>query len=290
MGTSSLLDQRTSCPPTDRESYSFVPSETLVSDYGTHILPTGLVGTLNHRGFQLSTPNPLSDRWIDAYDGKLPLIDIGSAFGINTIKAAMSGADVVAIDMDEKQLEILRESWETSPHDSTSGNVTTMLGQFPELNIEDTNLRGSAILCGDVIHFLKGAELAQTFTRMHDLLKPGGLLVLSAAGIGMYEGDLTEGIESFHEKKRNNVKWPGEIVPASNENPYIIKVNEGDNIPDACLPSFLHVFEPEQIRKVAEENGFEVESCKHGYHPGLPDKFQRAKDTVQVHLIARRKK
>ena len=46
--------------------------------------------------------------WVEAYDGVHPLADRGAAYGTNTT-SALQRAPVVAIDMDIRHLDILRE-------------------------------------------------------------------------------------------------------------------------------------------------------------------------------------
>eukprot|EP01134_Creolimax_fragrantissima_P005801 CFRG5801T1 len=138
-----------------QSTYSYTVNRKIAKKYGITVLPEGQLGTVNNTGFQMSTPSTLVDEWIGGYDGMLPLLDNGSAYGINVFKAAMAKADVVAIDMSENQLEYMREAWEATPHDPDCGKVKIMHGRLPELDIKDKNLKASAILCAEVIHFLK---------------------------------------------------------------------------------------------------------------------------------------
>eukprot|EP01134_Creolimax_fragrantissima_P005804 CFRG5804T1 len=152
MVTSTENDKAT---PNGQSTYSYTVNREIAEKYGITVLLDGQLGTLNNMGYQMSTPSTLVDEWIEGYDGKLPLLDIGSAYGINTFKAAMAKADVVAIDMSEKQLKYIREAWKATPHDPDCGKVKIMHGRLPELDIKDKNLKASAILCAEVIHFLK---------------------------------------------------------------------------------------------------------------------------------------
>eukprot|EP01134_Creolimax_fragrantissima_P006059 CFRG6059T1 len=252
--------------PSKNENYSYTPNEDLIQKFKVAVLPTGHVGTLNHKGMQMATPSPLVDHWIRAYDGQLPLVDIGSAYGINTFKAAIAGANVVAIDMSEEQLQYIKEQWESIPDNASAGTITTMYGQFPELDLVDKNLKASAVLCAEVIHFLRGAELKQTFKRMHDILKPGGLLALTACGLGLYDMAESLDIKAYHSRKARNDPWPGEEVLSETSD-----LNESLKLPKVSFPKFMHAFTLEQIRELAEESGFAVESCQHALHPGLPN-------------------
>eukprot|EP01134_Creolimax_fragrantissima_P005800 CFRG5800T1 len=196
-----------------QSTYSYTVNRKIAKKYGITVLPEGQLGTVNNTGFQMSTPSTLVDEWIEGYDGKLPLLDIGSAYGINTFKAAMAKADVVAIDMSGEQLKYIREAWEATPHDPDCGKVKTMHGRLPLLDIKDKNLKASAILCAEVIHFLKGKELAPAFARMYELLKPGGLLALTACGIDSLNIEcFGDAKQIFLNRKASNATWPGEYV------------------------------------------------------------------------------
>eukprot|EP01134_Creolimax_fragrantissima_P005802 CFRG5802T1 len=269
-----------------RNSYSYTPNREIAEKYGISVLPDGQLGTVNNTGFQMSTPSTLVDEWIEGYDGKLPLLDIGSAYGINTFKAAMAKADVVAIDMTENQLEYIREAWEATPHDPDCGKVKVMYGRLPELDIKDKNLKASAILCAEVLHFLEGKELAPAFARMYELLKPGGLLAVTACGIDFFDvKGFANHKASYIEKKAKNMPWPGESHLTR-----IVGSLQESEMPSSSCPRFIHLFEPEQLRQVAEENGFIVELCQHAHHAGLPAVAQAVGGSkLHIQLLARRK-
>eukprot|EP01134_Creolimax_fragrantissima_P005803 CFRG5803T1 len=270
--------------PNEQGTYSYTVKHEIAEKYGINVLPDGQIATVNNRGFQMSTPSTLVDEWIKAYDGKLPLLDIGSAYGINTFKAAMAKADVVAIDMAENQLAYIKEAWEATPHDPDCGKVKVMHGRLPELDIKDKNLKASAILCAEVLHFLEGKELAPAFKRMYELLKPGGMLTLTTCGIDTLNIEGFDDIKQiFLDRKANNVAWPGEV---GFDGQHRLST---DQVPNSCRPTLIHILEPEQLRRVAEENGFTVELCQYAHHPGLP-KFARDADEGRIHiqLLARR--
>ncbi|KNC77290.1 hypothetical protein SARC_10245, partial [Sphaeroforma arctica JP610] len=43
--------------------------KALLEKYDLTVLPSGELGTNNHKGFQMATCNPLAAQWIACYDG-----------------------------------------------------------------------------------------------------------------------------------------------------------------------------------------------------------------------------
>ena len=68
------------------------------------------IPTLNNTGFQLSKPSTLCDDCLRSYDGKHPLLDVGCAYGINTFVALTSDIPTIALDMEERHLQILKNN------------------------------------------------------------------------------------------------------------------------------------------------------------------------------------
>ena len=58
------------------------------------------IPTRNRCGYQMGFSSPHVHTWLESYDGKHPLLDIGCAYGINTLKAVEKCIPIVALDPD----------------------------------------------------------------------------------------------------------------------------------------------------------------------------------------------
>lgn len=259
------------------EHYSLNPA--IASELGIVRLDEGHVATHNGKGIQMASPNPLIDIWIeDGFDGVFPLFDIGAAYGANTLPALKHGADVVAIDCDDTHLEYIRKAWELerSPYE---GKLTTAYAQLPALEIPET-LRSSGILCSEVIHFLTGDEIEESFRRFHEVLVPGGALCVTCADASAV------GMESMFESRRTEgYRWPGELTPDEFET-FMCRIEKELGLPREARPAYLHTFSPELIARTAKEAGFRVVSCEARMHPGYPDAFRGTLGRPNVQLVA----
>eukprot|EP01134_Creolimax_fragrantissima_P006451 CFRG6451T1 len=272
--------------------YKYKLDSKIAQSLGIVPLQTGHVPTRRHTGVQMATPTPLMDTWVRAYKVKeYPLLDLGAAYGINSFTAAMRGAHVVAYDLDKTHLEYIDKVWaiektHATTQTPTPGTITTMLGELPELSMDDPDLRFSGVLCSEVIHFLRSNQVQRAFQRMHDVLIPGGVLALTCAGVNVIQTllDPEKHMESYQTKKRKNVPFPGEFDINLLEQGYL------DKNRDFTKPDILQVFDVDTIRRAAETAGFEVMKCEYGTHPGYPA-FVLATCTnmFTIHLIARRR-
>eukprot|EP01134_Creolimax_fragrantissima_P003173 CFRG3173T1 len=224
--------------------------------------------SINQKVLRALTPRVLIERWIQSYNGILPIAEVGAACGHNVVKAAMSGCYVVAIDHQKALLEFIADLMgEGTTTRGANRRVQTINASLPDLRLEDNSMRFSGIICSDLIQFLKGGMLLESFQRMFDLLSPGGTLVLTCAGIGMLQTLCGEDkMEWYKIRKESNLKWPGELrhinIP--------IQTREEPGSPKLQL-NFIHVLEPDTICYLAEMVGFVVEICKYEIsNKGMP--------------------
>lgn len=152
----------------------------------THVIQVdgGSKVTLNRTGFEMSAASPLIDCWVQSYDGKHPLLDIGRAFGRNTeaavrkIHSSMgtpktTTPQVVAVDCDDRHLQAVDALKLTG--------VKTLFGRLPGDFPSKEAIGGSSsgILISAVLHFLKGEDIESSIQSAHNLLVSGSKLVLS---------------------------------------------------------------------------------------------------------------
>jgi 2-polyprenyl-3-methyl-5-hydroxy-6-metoxy-1,4-benzoquinol methylase len=135
----------------------------------------GFIPTLNKRGYMTSTLDLYMEAFISyASKSKFPVADIGAAYGISTIPALEKGATVIAVDIDERHLKILRQQVSEALQD----RLTTVCAAFPEeLDFAASSI--GAFLIARVVHFLQPKSLLLAAERLHNWLVPGGKVFLT---------------------------------------------------------------------------------------------------------------
>ena len=272
--------------PTERPPFggepttSYVFDPAIARDLGIVPMDGGVVATCNGKGIQMATSSPLVDVWIGSFDGVRPLLDVGAAYGANSIPAADAGADVLAIDCDETHLEYLRRAWRPG-WNQEAGTLIPVYASLPELPLP-SGVRASGILCAEVIHFLSGKEVEASFRRLHELLMPGGVLCLTCADASALRIQ-----EIYDERRAQGHPWPGELSPAEFAS-LCRPTCESVNLPERSTPPYMHGFSAEQIDEVATRAGFRVISCEARMHPGYPPAYRGDLGRPNVQLVALR--
>ncbi|KAJ1452300.1 hypothetical protein M885DRAFT_568851 [Pelagophyceae sp. CCMP2097] len=148
-------------------------------------LPGGQRSTVNNMGFEMSEPSPLLDAWVSSFDGKRFLADVGCAYGLNARNAAkmlqLRGKGekkkqiIICADVDPRHLAFvdaldnfrLRTEKIKLPDDTRGLEKTIGL---------------SGVLCGEVFHFLSGAEIERSLNAFFKLIVAGtGTLCITAS-------------------------------------------------------------------------------------------------------------
>ena len=188
--------------------------------------------------------------WVEAYDGVHPLADRGAAYGTNTT-SALQRAPVVAIDMDIRHLDILRER--TPP--ALRPPLETISGKLPD-DLHHVEARFSSILVSEVLHFLSPHDVTQAFEALWRLLIPGGRLVLTALSLYNLNTDTLGLVPELAARCRADVDataFPG----------WFPDFSAGKSIiPDpyrSHIPNWIHFFSAAQLHTLATRAGFEVE-------------------------------
>ena len=216
----------------------------------------------------MSTYSPLLNEWIDSYNGKEPLLDLGCAYGINIQPVLDLGIPIIALDMEEEHLNILKQN--VSP--SQSHLLSCVLGSLPhEIALPDASVSG--ILLSEVLHFLNEFEIEPALKTIHQKLAPGGLLCITIMSIHYYDSLDKSIVEEFYRKKEMGVKWPG-VIPCPDE--IWETVEDSDNCSGDTFdfrkakPEFGHFTDVEQWEEELSALGFELKRVKECQHPGYP--------------------
>ena len=228
----------------------------------------GCIPTLNNKGFQFASTSPLLDEWLQSFDRKYPLLDLGCAYGINTCRALESDIPTIALDMENKHLEILKLN--VDPRKSHL--LSCVVGSLPhDIPIPDCSV--SAILSTEVITFLKGPDINSALATMFRKLVPGGFLFLTAVSMYHLEGIDDDRLNHFLVDLAHGVKWPGLITDIEDVESKLSKKAShlgGDFDFKSVRPPFIHFFVPEQLEEQVSNVGFEIRRVAESQHPGYP--------------------
>lgn len=209
--------------------------------------PSGFVPTLNQMGYMTSTLDPTSMAFLSYSQlTQGTVLDIGAAYGVASIEALKNQAKVIANDIDERHLEILREK---TPPDLRK-NLTLLPGKFPEvISLPPESL--DAILICRVLHFFKGEQMIEALKKAHGWLKKGGKVFLITET--PFLKNFAKFLPVFEDRKQKKIPWPGLA-----ENPQLYTPLRGGQ-----LPPFIHFLDKEGMTKVLSESGFKVEKCEY---------------------------
>ncbi len=205
-----------------------------------------LIPTLNLTGFMTSWIDPYTQAFIEfAGNAQGPVLDIGAAYGIATLAALNTGAQVIACDPDERHLQICAER---APSEQKN-RLQLLQGSLPD-QIDITKESIGAIICSRVLHFLTGDEIEQAVYNMFNWLLPGGRVYLIADT--PYSGFLKSFVPIYQKRKSQGEAWPGQIDNFSQFMPPELAPN---------LPQFFHTLEPDTLSPLCEKAGFIVEKA-----------------------------
>ncbi len=173
-------------------------------------------------------------------------LNIGSGYGIvERISLLMGAKEIMCNDICTEQLSVIKSL--TPPNYQTKLHFVE--GSFPdEIKLPNNTLQLIGIF--RVLHFLDPQMLILAIRKIHDLLEPNGLLILSAET--PYLGNWKKFIPEYESKVNNNEPWPGYIADTSSYETagYSKK-----------LPPKMHFLDVNVITRLLTENGFTVEKC-----------------------------
>ena len=215
----------------------------------------GFVPTLNGMGYMTVTCDRFMREFISfARSSEYPVLDIGAAYGVATAAALEAGATVIANDLDDRHLTLLRNT--LSPQ--ASARLVTIPGHFPR-DIRFSKNSIGAILIARVLHFFDGDVLIESVRRAFEWIVPGGRIFVTAET--PYLRNWQEFIPTYEERKRRGERWPGFVEDARS-----VVTERRSN-----LPKTMHFLDPEVLTRVFHEGGFQVEEASLFARPEFPD-------------------
>lgn len=234
--------------------------------------PNGFVKTLNNMGYMTSRLDAYSQAFVDfAPAAPGPALDIGAAYGIASLAALGNGARVIANDIEERHLEILRER---APARLRT-RLTLMPGSFPDGVDFAPDSVGAVLICR-VMHFFDGPAIERAAANVLRWLAPGGKVF--AVGETPFIGTAKGFFPTYEARIKAGDPWPG------------IVENVGAHDPKRAsnLPSRMHLLDEGTLRRVFTQAGFIIEKLGMFARPEFPPDIQ-LDGRESVGLIARKK-
>lgn len=205
--------------------------------------------TRNQMGFMTTVPDPFSQALIDfAPDAPGPMLEIGAAYGVATIRALEKGAKVIANDLSAEHLEILQQK---APG-KLRQNLTLKPGKFPnELELADETI-GCALACR-IIHFLDGPTIRVALDKIYRWMMPGGKVGIVVET--PYVRPFLPTIPEYEARVARGDEWPGCF-----DNIHEIYAQHSPEL-ISQLPPLLHYMDIDVLEREVSRAGFKVEKC-----------------------------
>ena len=216
----------------------------------------GFIKTLNNTGYMTVDLDRYSRAFVDASGHEqLPVMDIGAAYGVATLQALQSGANVIANDIEEKHLQVL---YHRVP-DADRCRLRLLCGPFPDLDIEADSL-GAALICR-VLHFFDGETIERAANNLNRWIRPGGkVFVISETP---FVGTLKAFASEYARRKEEGDSWPGLIIDMQ---AYTARAG--------ALPKLGNWLDVDVLTLVFSGAGFIVEHCDYFARPEFPQWLQ----------------
>lgn len=220
--------------------------------------PNGFVKTLNNMGYMTSSLDVYSQAFVDFAPGAPGLaLDVGAAYGVASLAALGNGARVVANDIDERHLEILKER--APSH--LRARLSLIPGGFPDGIDFPSGSLGAVLICR-VMHFFDGPAIERAAANVMRWLAPGGKVF--AVGETPFIGTAKAFFPTYQARLKEGDPWPG------------IVENVGAHDPKRAgnLPSRMHLLDETTLRRVFTKAGFEIERLGTFARPEFPPDIQ----------------
>lgn len=205
------------------------------------------IETSNQKGFTYNLTS-FGKAFINAAaKASKPVMDIGAAFGVATLPALLTGAKVIAVDIEEKHLLSIANSV-NSP---LRNQLITLREKFPNFDLLPDSL--SAVYMSQVLPFLSGAEIETGIQKIYDWLTPGGEAFV--VSFTPYIDHVKAFIPLYEERKARGIRWAGAIDDLSrfSSHPHIFK----------NLPNQIHHIDLDDLKWIFEKVGFVVKEARY---------------------------
>lgn len=212
------------------------------------------IPTLNRMGYMSPTLDKIQLAFVEHCENNKTglFLDVGCGFGVATHPVVKRGCKIIACDLEEKHLTVLKRSipqkWQAL--------VTFLTGHFPdEVTFPHNTFDG--INFSMVLHFLSPLSIEKAFKEFSLCLKPGGRLFLTTSS--PYQRALSS-FAPIYEKRKYVEEWPGYIDDIAKYVPHRAHL----------LPKRNIVFCTEELSRLASKFGLPVQTATFFSREGIP--------------------
>lgn len=213
------------------------------------------IPTLNKMGYMALALDPYTKAFVNFAKQKSDelYLDIGCAFGISTFPVLYAGCKIIACDLDERHLSLIK----SMTNEKFLDRLGLMKGHLPDcLSFPEQTF--NAINVSMVLHFLSGEKILTALHQLWKWLKPEGHLYITVSS--PYQGTLHKFIPLYEKRVKKGVTWPGRIEDIR---AYIPQRAED-------LPLFNHVLTPDVLKRALKQAHFEILECGFFSRKNLP--------------------
>ena len=207
----------------------------------------GLEKTLNDHGY-MHKPSSIIYRFVE-YTENHPgctVLDMGCAFGVAAIPCLEKGANVIACDIAERHLEILRAR---TPYHLLH-KLRTTTNRFPsETNFQDSSLDG--VLMSHVLSFLTPDEIHEGINKIYRWLKQKRQLFV--INYTPFHKTLKSFIPTYERQKLAGYEFPGLVEDRSE---FCAPGGLTENLPKGFI-----LFDVDSLSNVFSKAGFIIDEC-----------------------------
>ncbi len=211
------------------------------------------IPTLNQTGFMTLEVDEYSQEFINyaSFFPDRPSLEIGAAYGVASLKALKQGAHIIANDLDNRHLEILKQQ---CPQDYKD-RLTLLPGNFPEeIDFEEGSLQ--AVLACRVFHFFPGDKIIEGLKKIkHWLTDQGKLFIINETP---YFGTTKAFIPIYEERKKAGAEWPG-----------LADLNCFDPTKRPFVECTINLFDADTLTRALHEAGFKIEKLSYINREGV---------------------
>lgn len=202
------------------------------------------IRTLNDYGFAYTFNSPLTELFL-AQCGQLGrsgrVLEIGCAYGLKSLQIATCGVELTALDLDPRHIAFAQEHYNNLLEAGHClGKARFLSGNFLDIEVETLGASSFDLISMEsVLHFFNPKEVGEALHKIKKVLKPGGLLFLSASS-----PYLKHFAPLYEEAKARGEPWPGFFNEPGNVHPI-----------DRRLHAPYHTFDIETLQRALTEAG-----------------------------------
>jgi len=216
-----------------------------------------MIPTLDRQGWIWLYKDEVTESYINfaSETGGL-MLEIGAGYGHIVVEVLKKGARVIAVDISQEQLEIIKSRAAAS---GLTG-LQVIKAEFPEeLDFPAESIDG--ILISRVFHFFRGERIRESLREVHTWLRSGGKVLIVADSV--YRSIFKEIIPQYEKNVAQCVEWPGWV-----EN--VRKFIPQGRLDRGTQPLAMNFTDPAIWQRELTLAGFEVEVSSFFSYPAEP--------------------